>query len=238
MKNMKSVGAYATHFLTATGAVFGLLMIYAIHNHWYVQSFWYMMAAIFVDSIDGTFARMFDTKKNGARIDGALLDNIIDFITYVIAPSFFLMISQILPAGWRIIVPSLITLASSYQFTQSDAKTDDHFFKGFPDYWNILVMYLYLWNVSQEVSLYVTLTLVILVFVPIKYIYPSRMQYLTKSALLKNAMLAASVLWGAATVGILVLYPKQNSALNGFILAYIALYTGLSLYRTFVPMKH
>lgn len=234
---MKRIAAYSVHLLTATGAVFGLLMIYAIHNEWYIQSFIYMFAAIFVDSIDGTFARMFDTKKNAARVDGALLDNIIDFVTYVIAPAFFFMVSSLLAPQWRLIVPALLTLASSYQFAQADAKTDDHFFKGFPDYWNILVMYLYLWNTSQTLNLVVTLILIALVFVPIKYVYPSRMEYLSKSLLLRRLMLLASVLWGVATVGVLLIYPRQNTALNAIIVGYILLYTGVSLYRTFVPLR-
>ena len=32
-------------------------------------------------------------------------------------------------------------LASCYQFCRTDAKTDDHFFLGFPSYWNIVAFY-------------------------------------------------------------------------------------------------
>jgi phosphatidylcholine synthase len=32
--------------------------------------------------------------------------------------------------------------ASAYGFCQLDAKTGDHFFLGFPSYWNILAFYL------------------------------------------------------------------------------------------------
>ena len=40
-------------------------------------------------------------------------------------------------------VAALPLLASGYGFCQTDAKTADHFFKGFPSYWNVVVLYLF-----------------------------------------------------------------------------------------------
>ena len=39
-------------------------------------------------------------------------------------------------------------LASAYGFAQTDAKTDDDFFLGFPSYWNVVAIYLWLLDVS------------------------------------------------------------------------------------------
>ena len=43
------------------------------------------------------------------------------------------------PAGG--VVAAIPLLASCYQFCRTDAKTDDHFFLGFPSYWNIVAFY-------------------------------------------------------------------------------------------------
>src|SRR6185437_17085365 len=96
-----------------------------------------------------------------------------------------------------------ITFSSAYQFTQVDAKTSDHFFKGFPSYWNIAVFYLFFWQMEKWTNASILLILALLSFVPIKYVYPSRLEYLAKSDLLRIAMLLATICWGLSTAGLL-----------------------------------
>ena len=48
-----------------------------------------------------------------------------------------------LPAAGASRSPGAMLLSSAYGFAAADAKTDDHFFTGFPSYWNIVVLYLY-----------------------------------------------------------------------------------------------
>ena len=43
-------------------------------------------------------------------------------------------------------------LSSGYGFNREDAKTSDHFFTGFPSYWNIVVFYLFVMHASQMVN--------------------------------------------------------------------------------------
>jgi phosphatidylcholine synthase len=128
-------------------------------------------------------------------------------------------------------------LASAYQFTQPEAKTKDHFFKGFPSYWNIVVFYLFFWQMSPWVNLAIVLILVVLVFVPIKYVYPSRLDYLSRNLWLQWAMLIATLLWGAATAAMLWLYPRTNQFLIMLSMGYVIFYVLISLYRTFVPLE-
>ena len=53
-------------------------------------------------------------------------------------------------------------------------RSSDHFFTGFPSYWNIVVLYLLLFRVPPGVNAVVLLVLSALVFVRIGYVYPSR----------------------------------------------------------------
>ncbi|MDM8526981.1 CDP-alcohol phosphatidyltransferase family protein [Anaerolineales bacterium HSG24] len=242
------VAAWMVHLFTATGAVLGLVTLYAIHLGHFWLAFWFMGAAIFVDGVDGTLARKANTKVAAAKVDGALLDNILDYVNYVMVPAFFIMVSpNLLPDGWRLGASSLIVLASAYQFSQDDAKTDDHYFKGFPSYWNIVVFYLYFWELSSQINLIIMLFLVIMIFVPIKYVYPSRMDYLTKRRGLRILMLIASVMWAFSTMGLLLFHPNEiwtppaafavvSPIFVIVSLGYAALYIAISLYRTFVPM--
>jgi phosphatidylcholine synthase len=197
------LAGWLVHALTASGAYVGLLALLAIYDRKWVLAFWLMAITILIDAVDGLFARWIKIKLAVPRIDGALLDNIVDFFTYTIVPAFFLLVTPLVPETWRFPCVLFIVLSSCYQFTQIDAKTEDHFFKGFPSYWNIVVFYLFFWQMSPQLNLSILLLLSILSFVPIKYVYPSRLDYLADSNLLRFAMLLATILWGAATAGLL-----------------------------------
>lgn len=124
----RRISAWLVHLFTASAAILGLFTLYAIYHGDYIAAFWLMGTTIIIDSLDGTLARFCGVKQVVPRIDGALLDNIVDFLNYVITPAFFLLVSNILPNYWEALVASVMVLSSAYQFTQADAKTDDHFF--------------------------------------------------------------------------------------------------------------
>ncbi len=233
----RRVAAWLVHLFTASGAVIGLFTLVAIQQEQFIAAFWLMGLAIVVDSVDGMLARQAMTTVAAPTIDGALLDNIIDYLNYVAAPAFFLMISDMLPARWEYLGVSLIMLASAYQFTQPDAKTEDHFFKGFPSYWNIVIFYLFFWQTSPWINFVIVITLAFLVFVPIKYVYPSRLDYLTRNIWLQWGMLIATLLWGVASGAMLWFYPHTNYFLVALSIGYVIFYVLISLYRTFVPLE-
>ncbi len=231
------VAAWLVHLFTASGAVFGLFTLYAIHHREFLLAFWLMGGAIFIDSIDGVFARRAKTKIVTPNIDGALLDNLIDYVNYVMVPAFFLLIGDLLPICWYFIGSGAIVIASAYQFSQTEAKTEDHFFLGFPSYWNIVVFYLFFWRFSPWINLAIIFILVLLVFIPIKYVYPSRMDYLTPKRWLQGVILFASIMWGVATAGLLWIYPLVNPLFVIISMGYTVLYMAFGFYRTFVPAK-
>ena len=71
-------------------------------------------------------------------------------------------------------VAAAMLLSSAYGFNRNDAKTADHFFTGFPSYWNVVMFYLLVAGWSSAVNAAILVVLAVLVFVPIRYVYPSR----------------------------------------------------------------
>jgi phosphatidylcholine synthase len=226
---IRRVAAWLVHCFTGTGAILGLFMLNAILTREYLHLFWFMVFAIAIDAMDGVLARKAQTRVYASRIDGTLLDNLVDYLNYAIIPAFFLTQSNLLPEGWNIFAASTIVMASAYQFTQTDAKTDDHFFKGFPSYWNIVAFYLFLWNIPPWANASIILILSILVFIPVKYVYPSRLDFISHNPWARKAMLLATIGWGIATIALLWLYPKSNPFLMGLSIAYIILYAAVSV---------
>jgi phosphatidylcholine synthase len=231
------IAAWGVHLFTASAAWFGVLTLFKIYQHEYVFALWLMAITVFIDAVDGSLARLAHVKSILPKIDGALLDNIVDYLNYVISPCFFLLVKpNMLPGGLDLWIIAAITITSSYQFCQSDAKTPDHFFKGFPCYWNIALFYMFIFNTSEQFNALLLALFCVLIFVPVKYVYPSRLDYLTESRLLKILMHCCSAVYGISSICLLLLYPATNNLCLGLSLGYVAMYLFLSFYRTYSPM--
>jgi phosphatidylcholine synthase len=224
---VRVVLAYGVHLFTATGAVWGFLGLLAIFAHNWKAMIIYMIVAMLVDGFDGMLARWANVKKYANGVDGALLDNILDYLNYVVVPALFLVEADVLPTGTRLLGACFILLTSAYQFTQSDAKTDDHHFKGFPSYWNVMALYMLLMGLPQWANLGFLVLFNILVFVPIKYIYPSRNSYL------RQLTLGLTYLYGAVGIWGLIQYPHQPKWVVWVSFIYVAYYLVLSI----IPKK-
>ena len=179
----------AVHLYTASGSVLALLIVLAAIDGEVVTALWLVLATLFVDGTDGMLARRFRVKQTIPWFDGARLDDIVDYLSYVFAPVVLLWTSGHLPGGapgW--VLAALPLLASSYQFCRVDAKTSDHFFLGFPSYWNVVAFYAIVLDIGPTGVGIALAVLTVLVFVPVRYVYPSR----TKLLRSLNVALAAA----------------------------------------------
>ena len=167
--------AWLAHLYTASGAVFAFLAARAVIDFDYPAAFFWLGVQVLVDATDGVFARAARVSERLPWFNGAKLDDIIDYLTYVFVPALFVWRAILVPDSWTLYVISAMLLSSAYGFNRDDAKTADHYFLGFPSYWNIAVFYLLLLKLSPVVNGAILLGLSVMVFVPIRYVYPSRM---------------------------------------------------------------
>ncbi|RJN32304.1 CDP-alcohol phosphatidyltransferase family protein [Nesterenkonia natronophila] len=219
--------AMAVHAYTALGVVLALLMVHLSYAGEVEIVLWLFLAAMIIDGSDGFLARRFRVKEVVPGFDGALLDNIIDYITYAFAPMVLLWSTGYLPEGWvGGVIASVPLLASCYQFCRSDAKTDDHFFLGFPSYWNIAAFYLIVLGAGTGATTITLIVLTVLVFVPIKYVYPSR----TETAWWPTMTL--TTVWLGVYALILAQFPSPSMWLIALSGGYVLYYAVLSLHLT------
>jgi phosphatidylcholine synthase len=218
----------ALHAYTASGTVLALLIVIAAIDGDAVRALWLGLAALWIDGTDGMIARRLRVKETIPWFDGAMLDNIVDYLTYAFAPIVLLWTGHFLPAGgWGAALAALPLLASSYQFCRVDAKTDDHFFLGFPSYWNVVAFYVVVLGLGPTATALILLICSILVFVPVKYVYPSR------TKVFRSMNLLTTLIWLAAYAVLLAQMPNPNPLVVAVSLAYLVYYGGLSLYLTF-----
>ena len=224
---VKKALAWSVHLFTATGAVWGLLTLLAVfERNWRAAILW-IVIAMFVDGFDGMLARWFHVKEYASRVDGALLDNIIDYLNYVVVAALILIKApNLLPPGLELAGACSILLSSAYQFTQVDAKTDEQsfFFKGFPSLCNFLVLYMMLLRLNPWINLAALVVCNVLVFVPVKYLYPSR------NTRLRRLTLILTYIYGAIGVWALMQYPSVPQWIVWISLVYVAYYALLSFF--------
>ena len=187
------LAAWLVHAYTASGVVLAFLTVIAVMEGDTVRALWLFLAAMVVDGTDGMLARYVQVKRHVPWFDGALLDNIVDYITYAFMPMVLLWSAGYLGDGTSATVLAVIPLlVSAYQFCRVDAKTDDHLFLGFPSYWNIAAFYVVVLDLQPGAVAGVLLVCAVLVFVPIGYVYPSRTEALQALTLVLTTVWLAS----------------------------------------------
>ncbi|HWH13660.1 MAG TPA: CDP-alcohol phosphatidyltransferase family protein [Miltoncostaeaceae bacterium] len=215
------------HAYTATGAVLALLIVLAAIDGDASTALWLLLVALVIDGTDGMLARRFGVKEHLPWFDGARLDDIVDYLTYVFAPVVLLLQTGHLPAGAAgTLVAALPLVASSYQFCRVDAKSDESyfFFRGFPSYWNVVAFYAIALDLSPAVLTTVVVVCSLLVFVPIGYVYPSRtLQF-------RPLTLALTAVWLVAYAAVVAGLPQPHPFWLTLTLLYLVYYVGLSLH--------
>jgi phosphatidylcholine synthase len=217
------ISAWLVHVYTASGALFAFLALNRIFYDRYRDAFFWLAAAVLVDATDGIFARRAAVATRIPWFNGRKLDDIVDYLTYVFVPAFFVWHALMVPDRWSMVVVAAMLLSSAYGFCRDDAKTPDHFFTGFPSYWNIVVFYLYVARWAPPVNAAILLALALLVFVPIRYVYPSRTpawRWLT---------MTSGAVWGVLMLGLLWQMPDVSRPLLWASLVFPAYYVLLSL---------
>jgi phosphatidylcholine synthase len=223
--------AWLAHFYTASGVVCGFIALTRIIYDRYTEAFLWLFAAIVIDATDGFLARRADVATRTPHFNGAKLDDVVDYVTYVFIPAYFVWHALLLPDAWSLPVAAAMLLSSAYGFNRDDAKTDDHYFTGFPSYWNIVVFYLYVARMPVWANAAILLALAVLVFVPIRYVYPSRTRVLP---LLTNGLGAA---WGILMLVMLWQAPDVQPLVFWASLLFPAYYVALSLALEFRRRK-
>jgi phosphatidylcholine synthase len=149
--------AFSVHLLTASGSFLAFLSLVAASEQRWTAMFWWLGLALFVDGIDGPIARRLQVKEVLPTWSGELLDNIIDYVTYVLIPAFALYQRGFMGEGLSFLSAAIIVVSSAIYYADTGMKTKENFFKGFPVVWNMVVFTLFVIEPGEWVSFAVVL---------------------------------------------------------------------------------
>jgi phosphatidylcholine synthase len=218
--------AWAVHALTASGAVVGLLAMLAVIRGDARGAMIWLGVALAIDGLDGPMARKIGVRDVLPRFDGALLDLIVDYLTYVLVPALFIYWFELLPPGWGLYGAGYILLTSLYCFANLDLKTHDNYFVGFPGIWNVVALYMFVLPSLPWLNAAIVFALGILTFVPIKFVHPLRVKEL------RDVTLVATIVWALSSFALIFFHPKAPGWLVWCLLGASAWLGFVSLRRT------
>lgn len=198
------IAAWAVHAFTMSGLLFATLATISLIEG-YISMMWlWLGVALVVDGVDGSMARKACVKQVIPWFDGAVLDNIIDYITWTFLPALFMY--MYLPFGSKLmaLVMALTAIISSvFCYANEGEKSSDNYFVGFPAAWNIVAVIMYVLETPAAINIIVTVALAVLTLAPLHFTHPMRVKRY------RTANMVSSVVWIASTGVLIATYPAK-----------------------------
>lgn len=190
--------ALAVHVLTLSGAVAALGAIAAAADGDLPLAFALLGLAMLIDGIDGPLARWLDIAVLLQRWRGEVLDQIVDYVAYVLVPAYIVYAAGLMPYGLNFAVAALICVSAGFNFADRRAKAEDNFFVGFPAAWNLVAFHL----VAFALPPWIALALVVLcagaTFLPVPFAHPLRVRRLRPVTVAMTLVWAVAAAWTLA----------------------------------------
>jgi phosphatidylcholine synthase len=155
--------------MTASGAAAGLLALQAVIDGNVRAALLWLLLCQVLDGLDGPIARRIDVVFHAPRVDGYVLDLIVDYLTCVVVPVALMVSLNMLPSEFQTLIAAMVLLLSALWFARTDIETEDHWFNGFPAIWNLAVPTFLILDLSQRTTAIVTVILAISQLTNIKF---------------------------------------------------------------------
>lgn len=164
--------AFLVHAVTASGVIVGFLGLQAVIDGAGRAAILLLVAAQVLDGIDGPMARSWQISALYPKLDGYLLDLVVDYVTCVVVPVAFIYHFDLVPTALAMPICALVLFTSALWFSRTDMMTDDHWFRGFPATWNLVAPSCYLLGTGPVVNAVVITALALLQLTDVPFAHP------------------------------------------------------------------
>lgn len=188
----RQLAAWLVHLYTASGGVVGVFALYAAAERETRTAFLLLVLSTIIDATDGLLARRVKVWEVLPNISGARMDDVIDSFTFIWIAAFIMWREALLPHPAWTVVP---VLAGLYAYAQTDMKSEENFFIGFPSYWSTIALYLFWLRPEALIAVLLVVVPGILSFIPTRYLYPSKNQLFWRTSWLLGALWFAMIIY-------------------------------------------
>ena len=228
-----AISGYALHVMTASGAAAGLLALQAVIDNNVRGALLWLLVCQVLDGLDGPIARKIDVVFNAPRVDGYVLDLIVDYVTCVVVPVAMMVRLNMLPSEFQTLIAAMVLLLSALWFARTDIETEDHWFNGFPAVWNLAVPTFLIFDLSQQQVAVITVLLAFSQLTNIKFPHLVRVVKWRKITLPFGVLYTLTLLilsWNYSNVD-----GVRSSVAADIVMIAFPIYIGaISLVRTFI----
>lgn len=226
------------HCATALGAVCGMMGLISVSDHNAKSALLWLVAAQVLDGIDGPVARAWHVQTSVPRIDGYILDLIIDYVTCAVVPIIFLYEFDMMPERTSLVVGAFLLFSSALWFSRTDMMTGDHWFNGFPAVWNLAIPTIFLvqgtnpTELNQWINLVVVVVLALTQMTNLKFVHPVKVRKF------RVTTITMFVIWLAVMTWLTVILPGDANLISKIAVVTPGLYQlGLMVWRTFLAAQ-
>ncbi|MFB9868937.1 phosphatidylcholine synthase [Vreelandella sulfidaeris] len=218
--------AWSVHVLTASGVLLGTMALLALIDDNPVACLLWLGAAMLIDGFDGTLARKYEVKTILPHFDGSTLDMVIDYLTWAFIPALFIYYFIELPPNVALLAVFTILLSSMFCFCNTNMKSQDNYFVGFPAAWNIAAASFYILDLPPWLTFATILMLAILTVTRMKFLHPFRVKTLMP------LNITVTLLWCVCATSLILSSPEHAAwALWGWGITSVY-FVGMCLWRT------
>ena len=187
---------WAVHFFTTTGALAGMLALEAVYQGREKTAIFFLLLTQIIDGVDGPMARSCDVKTNVPKVDGYVLDLVIDYVTCVVVPAVFLHEFNLLPDSCSLLIAGVVVFMSAIWFARTDMMTEENWFRGFPATWNLIAPTLMVMSSPKWVNAGIVVLLAALMLTDVKFPHPVRVTKNRWLTLPMTAIWLGALAWG------------------------------------------
>ena len=217
---------WLVHCFTGLGALCGMFGLMAVGNGHRKSAILWLVVAMVLDGVDGPAARAWHVSDHVPRIDGYTLDLIIDYVTCIVIPVLFMHRFHMLPRNFSLVVGSFVLFMSALWMSRTDQMTDDHWFRGFPCEWNMIVPTLLLINAGKWFTAVACILLALTQLTSWKFVHPMQVKRF------RPVTVGVTATWMGLILVMTANLPHHQRVLQVLLLLCPVYIVGLGVWRT------
>jgi len=222
---------FSIHLMTASGAVAGFMALEAVFDGRIRVALIWLVVCQILDGIDGPIARKLDVRVHASRVDGHVLDLVVDYVTCVVVPAVLLVQLELAPQRLSAALVAAILITSALWFARVDQETPDGWFRGFPAMWNIVVpTFVILGTDPVMVAVVCTLGCVL-------QLSNLEFPHILRATAMRRLTVSFAAVHFAAFVVLSATYPRGDRLLRDALLVAPVYLAAIVIWRTFFPQR-